>query len=313
MNLLSNLLDLSKLNADKMTFCLKKNNLQKVISEVISEFSYLPNHVNIELKVLTKSNILLNFDYERIAQVIRNIIANAVKYGNDSDIIVAIKEDNFAVINNPQQKGIKTSITDQGVGIPQSELEDIFVPFIESSRTRSKTGGTGLGLAICHEIITAHKGYIGADSNGKKTTFFFILPLIHKKIMPHIKFSNNIYNVLIVDDDKNCLTACSIILSSLGYKVFTALGGKNALAILKKCEERIDIILVDIMMDEMCGISLLRKIKSTKNITNIPIIIQSGLFDRKEIDKAYKCGAIGFIPKPYNKDNINYVINSLVK
>ncbi|KAF8817990.1 Autoinducer 2 sensor kinase/phosphatase LuxQ [Rickettsia endosymbiont of Cardiosporidium cionae] len=251
----------------------------------------------------------------RIAQVIRNILDNAIKYGNQHDIIVTIENISFSSISKRSINGIKISVTDHGIGIPKNELEHIFTPFSESSRTKSIAGGTGLGLAICNSIIIAHNGRIKANSNKKTTTISFILPIIQnqpngKKIKTSISH-HKIINILVVDDDYICLKTCSMILTNLGYNTVTAINGKEALDILKKQDNKIDAILLDIMMPDIYGINLLKKIKSIHKLSHIPIMIQSGLLDKEEIDKAYALGAVGFIAKPYNKNSINDILESI--
>jgi signal transduction histidine kinase len=95
-------------------------------------------------------------DADKIKQVLRNLLDNAIKFSPEGGIIdVAI----FLLENS-----IKVSVSDQGPGIPQNELEAVFDKFVQSSKTKTGAGGTGLGLAICQEIIVAHKGRIWAEN-----------------------------------------------------------------------------------------------------------------------------------------------------
>jgi signal transduction histidine kinase len=119
-------------------------------------------------------NTYLYCDDWRIGQVIRNLIANSIKHGGkDKPIQILLTQH-----RENDCEYLKIAVEDEGVGIPEDQLEEIFDPFTESSRTRRKSGGTGIGLAVCKELIAAHKGRMWAENNasGVGSTIFLILP-----------------------------------------------------------------------------------------------------------------------------------------
>jgi signal transduction histidine kinase len=104
---------------------------------------------------------------------LRNLLDNAIKYGKNSAIIIS------AI--NYGNNSIKVTVSDNGPGIPESELGRIFEPFEQSSRTKTKAGGTGLGLSICKQIIEIHNGSIWVKNNNSGgTSMYFIIPNEHK-------------------------------------------------------------------------------------------------------------------------------------
>jgi signal transduction histidine kinase len=112
----------------------------------------------------------VKLDSEKIKQVLRNLLNNAIKFSPQGGIIdVQIHDvDGF----------VRVSVLDQGPGVPPDELEAVFDKFVQSSKTKTGAGGTGLGLAICREIITAHKGRIWAENRpGGGAVFSFEIPL----------------------------------------------------------------------------------------------------------------------------------------
>jgi signal transduction histidine kinase len=113
-------------------------------------------------------------DADKIKQVLRNLLDNAIKFSPERGIID---------VTTCRTEGlVKVSVSDQGPGIPQDELEAVFDKFIQSSKTDTGAGGTGLGLAICHEIITAHKGRIWAENQPEGgVTLSFEIPVSLKK------------------------------------------------------------------------------------------------------------------------------------
>lgn len=168
--LVNDLLDLSRLESGKTDYYFSEFDLTFVIQETIKEFSVLKKEKTIEIVFQPEiSKDLILMDCEKIMQVIRNLISNALKFSADNSV-VTIKTESVG-----NRRIIK--VTDQGVGIPEAEKDKVFDKFYQSSKTRTGAGGTGLGLAICREIISAHKGRIWIENNpGGGATFFVELP-----------------------------------------------------------------------------------------------------------------------------------------
>lgn len=184
--LLNDLLDLSKLEAEKMDFNFTYNSLEDLVSLVIAELKALFAEKKLTIKMIgNEIDTSVTCDKERIMQVIHNLLSNAIKFSSpDSVITIAFSyttiEDKSShrkrLIN--KQSAIKVDVKDEGVGVPVNELETIFDQFVQSSKTNTGAGGTGLGLAICKEIIEGHKGVIKAQSIfGLGTTISFSIPL----------------------------------------------------------------------------------------------------------------------------------------
>ncbi len=184
--LLNDLLDLSKLEAEKMDFNFTCNSLEDLVSIVISELNALFAEKKLTIKMIgNEIDTSVTCDKERIMQVIHNLLSNAVKFSHpDSIITIAFSyttiEDKSTqekrLIN--KQSAIKVDVKDEGVGVPVNELETIFDQFVQSSKTNTGAGGTGLGLAICKEIVEGHHGVIKAQSIfGQGTTISFSIPL----------------------------------------------------------------------------------------------------------------------------------------
>ncbi len=170
MSLLNDLLDLSKLEAGKQDYVMKENNFTKIVEVVVSEANALANEKGIKFAVAKRESPVHSiFDHERIMQVLRNVVNNAVKFSlRDTEIEIEFEE---------AQDKLVCKVINSGPGIPSDELEAIFDKFAQSSKTRTGAGGTGLGLAICKEIVEYHGGKIWAENQPKnKTAFIFELP-----------------------------------------------------------------------------------------------------------------------------------------
>ena len=182
LSLINNLLDLSKFNEGKMDFFMQKYNMVALLEDVISESEalYMQNkELSIELIYNKKLNYNGFFDQERITQVVRNLISNAIKFTSKGKIIIKLDIIKLKKENKSKVQAMEVSISDEGVGIPTDELDLIFNKFNQSAKTKNNSGGTGLGLTISKEIILAHKGNIWAKNNDNNigSTFTFIIPV----------------------------------------------------------------------------------------------------------------------------------------
>jgi signal transduction histidine kinase len=183
--LLNDLLDLSKLEAGKMQLRLESYDVEQLVREVASELEPLMTSKGLVLAyeregTCQSSSALV--DRSRMAQLFRNILANAVRFSAPGGRIVV----RFACADArslPEHAGataesaLEVAISDQGVGIPEGELEHIFDSFVQSSTTHASAGGTGLGLAICRQIAGLHQGTVHArKQTGVGATFVVTLP-----------------------------------------------------------------------------------------------------------------------------------------
>lgn len=180
--LLNNLLDLSKLEANQVTFNINKYDIKEVVSEVITELAPLINSRDIRVETMDDcQSLMTEFDNQIIHQVIYNLLSNAIKFSPDRGIISIYFIDDVVEYNKEKMPAIKVEISDQGIGIPEAELDSIFEKFSQSSRTKTGAGGTGLGLSICNDICRHHHGKLWAENlvvpeQGSK--FSLLLPKI---------------------------------------------------------------------------------------------------------------------------------------
>ncbi|MCK4840992.1 MAG: ABC transporter substrate-binding protein [Methylococcales bacterium] len=173
--LLNDLLDLSKLEAHKMGINKNQYNLYSLVQDSIAEQEALLKDKQLNISwgdIYDESSAL--FDKARIAQVITNLLSNAIKFSPpNKNIFISITR-----IQLSNQPALNFMIEDEGTGIPEQELKNVFNKFIQSSKTSTNAGGTGLGLAICQEIITVHQGRVWAENSSKGGAVFqFTIPI----------------------------------------------------------------------------------------------------------------------------------------
>lgn len=173
--LINAVLDFQKLQAGKMPFEMKENDMNDVVNEVSKEMNLLLEKKELKFNLNLDKNLpKAVFDKDRIMQVLINLMNNALKFTEKGSISIATQK---------KDKTIKISVADTGFGIKKEDIEKLFHMFeqLEKSGDR-KTGGTGLGLAISKEIIEKHNGKIWAESKpGKGTSFCFTLPVVTRR------------------------------------------------------------------------------------------------------------------------------------
>ncbi len=158
LELLNDLLDLSKLESGKVDYQFQKAMISSAVVNVIKEFETVADEKGISIQFNKPiQEKAATFDIQKIVQVIRNLLSNAIKFSErDSQVFIEISDDNGNVM---------LSVRDTGVGIPEEELESVFDKFVQSSKTKTGAGGTGLGLAICKQIVEGHNGRIWVEKN----------------------------------------------------------------------------------------------------------------------------------------------------
>jgi signal transduction histidine kinase len=168
LNLVNDLLDVAKIQSAVGTIHLERTDLRGLLHGLVRELEPLlaPKRLQLALQ-LPDEPLTARVDPSRMQQVVRNVLANAIKFSPEGSTIELGGETNAA--GEPQ-----LWVRDGGPGIPASELEHIFEAFVQSSRTKDGSGGTGLGLAICRTIVQAHGGQISAANRPEGGAEFLI-------------------------------------------------------------------------------------------------------------------------------------------
>ncbi len=185
LELLDDLLDLSKFEVGNMAYDYHNGNITIDLNDVVNEFNGVVEEKEISLNYssgLAKPDGSfgdVRYDRTRIRQVMRNLLANAVKFSDAEQEIRVTVERSSILVNGKECSAVKIKVIDQGLGIPEDELDLVFGKFVQGSKTKTGAGGTGLGLSICKQIIEDHQGKIWAEQNPVGGTILvFELPLV---------------------------------------------------------------------------------------------------------------------------------------
>jgi signal transduction histidine kinase len=178
MRLLNDLLDLSKLEAGRMAYEMREEDVAQLAADVVAELAEVAaaRQVSVNVDVASDTPRVWG-DGVRIAQVIRNLLSNAVRFSpSPGRITIALSPAAAGPGGAGATAYVRLSVSDQGQGIPDGELEAIFDKFVQSSKTKNGAGGTGLGLSICREIVQQHGGRIWAANGVGGAVFTVLLP-----------------------------------------------------------------------------------------------------------------------------------------
>ena len=209
-------------------------------------------------------------------------------------------------------KYVEISVTDTGVGIDRKTRERIFEPFFT---TKEMGRGTGLGLASVYGIIKSHSGYIEVHSEKEKgTTFTVYLPAsekepVREKTVPAAMLKGT-GTILLIDDEKMILDVGRELLEELGYTVLSTLSGREALDIFQKNSDKIDLVIMDMIMPGMGGGETFDRLRAIN--PNIKVLLSSGYSVNGQASKILHRGCDGFIQKPFNLNQLSEKIGKIM-
>lgn len=326
-NLINDILDMSKLKNKDIKLYKKNLDLNKTISSIVQVFQYLNVNEDVKIVLDIPSNIpYVLADENRFQQIMYNLIGNAIKFTQKGFISISATE-----VNNT----IRIVVEDTGEGIPNDKLEHIWKAFeqLDSSLTR-KHGGTGLGLYITKQLIELHGGTIIVESElGKGSRFIFTLPIslaiTDTKEYPSIvnydinisyksklslpeKIVQNGDSILVVDDDIVNLHSIMNVFKLQGYSVTPVDSGVEALKELE-ANKNYSLVILDIMMPEMSGYEVCRKIRQTKTMYDLPILMLTANDKQESAALSLKEGANDFLTKPFESNELLARVRTLVE
>ncbi|MCD4738182.1 MAG: response regulator, partial [Anaerolineae bacterium] len=311
LNLINDILDLSKIEAGKMEFFFELVDLAKVASGVLSTAVALVKDKPIELQRDFPVDFpLVQADERRIRQVILNVVGNAAKF----------TEEGFISISG-ERKGkdeVVIAIADSGIGIPKDKYDTVFSEFqqVDSSSTRSY-GGTGLGLPVSKKFVEAHGGRIWFESEiDVGTIFYMALPiagltaeqLAERAEEEAAESTIEERVVLMVDDDERVITLFRRYLEQDGYRVMALTHGEMVVAEAKRIQPYA--ITLDILLPDKDGWQIIQELKSDPETANIPILVCSIVSDA---DKGLSLGVTDYLVKPIVAENLLESLDRLTR
>jgi signal transduction histidine kinase/DNA-binding response OmpR family regulator len=312
LQMINDILDLSKIEAGRMTLQYEVFFVPEVIEDVYAISKGLANKKGLHVKIIMQPDVgTIEADRMKFKQILYNLLSNAIKFTpqNGSITIEAlVREDRLQI-----------SVADTGIGMKPEEQEKVFREFWQADSSFSrKYEGTGLGLTLSKKIVEMHGGSIWFESEyGKGSIFYFSLPLKPSHETPELKEpvpkshyegstvdKGGARTILVVEDDRMAANLLSVYLRNAGYNVVVAVDGEDA---LKKAKELHPfLITLDIMIPKIDGWDVLSELKNSKDMDDIPVIIIS-IVDNKEL--GYSLGAAEYLIKPIDREKLINTVN----
>lgn len=301
LKLINDILEISRIESGSMSFVFELHSINQIIDDIY-QMNYLivPPSVSF-IKETLSEDIMITTDSARLKQVLVNFVNNALKFTSAGYVKVGVEYDN-------EKAEISLYVEDTGIGISAEEQRMIFERFYKHDEF---TQGTGLGLSISCVIAEKLQGRIILESEENKGSRFAI-------VMPYetmqsetegdkVEYVTEEADSYITDDNRPVILIAEdsasnyMVLSRILKKHFTivwALNGRDALEVINN--QRVDLVLMDIKMHEMDGITALKKIRKTHKW--LPVIIQSAYAYEENREQAKKAGCTDFIEKPIHVD-----------
>ncbi|MFC1926677.1 PAS domain S-box protein [Chloroflexota bacterium] len=314
--LLDDFLDLARIESGRIRWEKTKLMIPQVIESAMNATHALSAQKALDVDADLEPDLPPFFgDWDRLVQVVTNLLSNAIKFTPEGGgIRMGVKLLKGDQAGNTSDM-IRVSVADSGIGISPEDHEHIFEKFGQAGETLTdKPKGTGLGLPISKEIVGHYGGSIWVESElGKGSTFYFTLPLVEEVKEPALKEERVATDliagktVLVVDDEAHVRRFVRHELTSRGYNVIEASGGKEAIDLARKHHP--DLITLDIIMPDIDGLDVTAVLKSDPAVADIPVLIFSVVEER---EKGFQLGANDYVTKPVNSDLLMSKIAQLI-
>lgn len=326
---LNDLLDVTRLKEQRIQLQQEPIYLQGVVNGVVDMLKVLTDNKNIQIEnKITEDFPAVYADDNRLIQIFFNLIHNAIKYTPDGKItILAKQKQDFAEIH----------VTDTGIGMDESMLQTIFNPYTQADPSITTIGsGIGLGLSIVHELVELHGGSIHVTSKvGEGSTFSFTLALadeqvalrsttkenqtmmieslktnhLPQEILNNPSTARNKIQILAVDDDAVNLKILKNVLSAETYEITVVTSGE--LALKKLPTKNWDLIITDVMMPNMSGYELTKRIRDIYSVSQLPILLLTARGNAEDISSGFLAGANDYVTKPVDATELNARVHAL--
>lgn len=317
--IINDILDISKIQAGKLTLEKKSFRFKQVLSSVMSVFEERAAEKGIDLVAnYNKNNLpdILIGDSVRLNQILYNLISNAVKFTSKGSVHLTVKE----VIKSGGKSTIQFTISDTGIGIPKDKQFSIFNAFSQASdNTTRKFGGTGLGLSIVKNLVEIQRGRINIKSElGKGASFIIELEfeIGNDESLLNVTKENEAFDfsgmeILLVEDNAVNQLVATDFLESKKCKVTAVVNGQEALDVL--VNGVFDLVLMDMQIPVMDGYTAIERIRgSNQQISSLPIIALTAHTAQGEQDKCINAGADEYLSKPYTASALYTKIATLL-
>ncbi len=282
--LINDVLDLSKIEAGRMDLMCEAFLVEPALREVLNVIRALALKKEIEITIAVHpEDATANADKSKIKQVLYNLLSNAIKFTPQGGHVT--------VTARAEGKFVRITVADTGIGIPPEHHGRIFTAFYQvQGGDNREYQGTGLGLALSKRLVELHGGRIGFESEpGRGASFSFTVPLAEGVTQGRRR-------ILIVEDNPSNLDLIRMILQANGFVVEAARDGQEGWE--KAAALRPDLILMDVQLPGIDGLSLTRKLKTSPQTADLKVVALTANAMKGTQEQALEAGCVGYITKP---------------
>ncbi|HZV70671.1 MAG TPA: ATP-binding protein [Saprospiraceae bacterium] len=336
LRLINQILDLAKLESHSLKMNYVQGDVLPYLKYITESLQSFANAQNLLLRVESnKAQIMMDFDPERLQQIIHNLISNAIKFTpGGGRVTLSVK-----LIQHPEEKHqqqLKLGVSDTGAGIPSEDIPKIFDRFYQANNLeKSNAGGTGIGLSLTKELVKAMKGEITVESTVGKGTIFTVtlpvtktstvahhdiwtanenaegesLPLIQQRFLTENK-PDSLPQLLLIEDNPDVVEYLITCLDS-AYRLEYAYNGRAGIE--KAFELSPDLIISDVMMPEKTGFEVTDELKNDQRTSHIPIVLLTAKADIESRIAGLRRGADAYLAKPFHQEELLATLTNLLE
>ncbi|MES2603784.1 MAG: response regulator, partial [Pseudomonadota bacterium] len=319
LSLIEDVLNLSRIESGFVS--IKQTAVEPVafFSELVNFFEKRPQKAGVVFRtnIAKEWPAALTFDPKCVRQVCINLLTNAFKFTSSGSVSFSAS----MVLEPAHQPCLQIEVTDTGIGIPEADQKNVFDAFVQTSHG-ARLDGYGLGLSICKTLVTQMGGTLQLQSSPSQGSRFFVSLPVELAIPTKAKPAENRtqtpsetavqkqFTLLIVDDIESNRKLLMRLLENSGYRISEASNAKTALHLMKT--ENPDLVLMDIRMPDMPGDEVIRTMKNTPSLANIPVIAITANAMEGEKERLLEIGAHDFISKPFSRTDVYQKISRIL-
>lgn len=323
-SIINMVLDMRRMEVGYEALHLSAHPFNAWVESVVNDFTEEFKAKKINLVFVPDERIeSISFDKDKCEIVLSNLLMNALKFSDQGTTV--------RVSTEVRDERVRVSVTDEGIGLNESDFSHLFTRFYQGEHRLS---GSGIGLSYSKTLLELHGGEIGAYNNETRgATFWFELPLSHQDeevvcapgmYLNNIQFAENVtepavsekdfplkeYSILIIDDEKEIQSFVKSSFADVFKQIYTADDGKDGLMMVHQYQP--DLVICDIMMPRMDGFEFCRLLKSDMQISHIPVILLTARDNPESQSTGYKLGADFYLSKPFDDDVLLAIIRNLL-
>ena len=334
--LINQLLDIAKIEADRMDLDLRKGNMVPFINEIQKSFVSLAERKGVGFNFEASSEVInMDFDPDKVELIFFNLLSNAFKFTDKGQVSLRL-----GVEFKDEKQYCKFVVQDSGIGIVEEQIPKVFDRFYQSENSRwRKNKGTGIGLALVKDLVDLHNGFIDLKSiSGVGTEITVLLPTEQilsvsdneieipelEAIDPDLEVAGdftvtskplteeelNAQNIVLVIEDNDDIRNFLKLTLEPTYRVFEAVDGESG---IERAMELIpDIIICDVMMPGKDGFEVTKILKKQEKTSHVPIILLTAKAGVENRITGLETGADGYVPKPFSSDELHARVKNLI-